>query len=138
MSLIWDCWGSNIFLLRGECSREKSGVEVTSLYSEKYTNKNISSYYKSKCHFRQYKILREMDGMLKVKNEVYGTMQLAVSIDVESDKEHMAYLEADMRTSKLDQGRKLNVVDPVTGEIIATLTIHNAEIKWENYFGEGE
>ncbi|MGD6831454.1 hypothetical protein ACQCT5_04795 [Sutcliffiella halmapala] len=76
--------------------------------------------------------------MLKIKNEVYGQLVADVSIEVDSNKGHMAMLEADMRTSKLDEGRILNVVDPVTGEVVATLRIHNAEVTWENYFGEGE
>ncbi|MGD6782121.1 hypothetical protein [Sutcliffiella horikoshii] len=76
--------------------------------------------------------------MLKLKNEVYGQLVADISLEVESDKEHMGMLEADIRMSKIDEGRTLNVVDPVTGEIVATMRVHNAEYKWESYYGEGE
>ncbi|WBL16396.1 hypothetical protein [Sutcliffiella sp. NC1] len=76
---------------------------------------------------------------VKAKNEVYGTLKLDVSIEVESNKEHMAKLEAEMKMDKVEeQGRILNVVDPVTGEIVATMKVHNAELIIENFFGEDE
>ncbi len=68
---------------------------------------------------------------------MYGTLQFYVYVEVESNKEHMAMLEADMKMDKLDEGRLLNVVDPVTGEVVATLRVHNAEYKWESYFWRG-
>lgn len=37
-----------------------------------------------------------------------------------------------------EQGRILNVDDPLTEEIVATMKVHNAEVTWENYFEEGE
>ena len=69
---------------------------------------------------------------MKLGKEVYGTITLAVSMPVDSNEEY----------SKIEAGYKVNeynILELLKDKLEELgLDIHNGDVDWTRYFGEGE
>jgi hypothetical protein len=73
-----------------------------------------------------------------MKNEIYGNLNLAVSMPVKSANESMAVLEAHYYASDLTIDEvKVILINHKTGRI-HNVQVHNWDIEWERFFGEDE
>lgn len=63
-----------------------------------------------------------------MKNEVYGTITLSVSMGTNANSEDLAKLEA---------GYKVNGYN-FRNELLGNMTVHNVDVDWERFFGDDE
>ena len=66
--------------------------------------------------------------MVKMRNEVYGTITLDVSIVTNENSEELAMLQA---------GYKVND-NNFSKEMLNKMKIHNVNVDWDKFFGDDE
>ena len=72
-----------------------------------------------------------------MKNQMYGTISFDVSMDVKSNNEELAVLEANYKISNLIiKEVVLTFVD--LNDELHTVKVHNWDIDWERFFGDDE
>lgn len=73
-----------------------------------------------------------------MKNEIYGNLNLAISMPVRSENENMAVLEANYYASgiTIDEVR-VTLINYKTGRI-HNVVVHDWNICWNRFFGENE
>ena len=73
-----------------------------------------------------------------MKNEIYGNLNLAISMPIRSKNENMAVLEANYHASDLTIDEvEVTLINYRTRQVYK-ITVHNWNIKWERFFGEDE
>jgi len=73
-----------------------------------------------------------------MKNEVYGNLNLAISMPVKSENERMAVLEANYHASDLTIDEVEVTLINYRTRRVHKVTVHNWGIEWERFFGEDE
>jgi hypothetical protein len=73
-----------------------------------------------------------------MKNEVYGNLNLAISMPVRSENESMAVLEANYHASDLTIDEVEVILINYRTRRVYKVTVHNWDIEWERFFGEDE
>jgi hypothetical protein len=73
-----------------------------------------------------------------MKNEVYGNLNLAISMPVRSENESMAVLEANYHASDLTIDEVEVTLINYRTRRVHKVTVHNWDIEWERFFGENE
>jgi len=72
-----------------------------------------------------------------MKNQMYGTISFDVSMDVKSNNEELAVLEANYKISNLIiKEVVLTFVD--LNDELHSVNIHNWDVNWERFFGDDE
>jgi hypothetical protein len=72
-----------------------------------------------------------------MKNQMYGTISFDVSMDVKSNNEELAVLEANYKISNLIiKEVVLTFVD--FNDELHSVNVHNWDVNWERFFGDDE